>query len=182
MTRYFAGNEAREAPESQIMNILKSTLLSTALVAAGTAPVFAADTTTFNVEIVILKACDVDAAAATDVDFGDVASTAVNTDNAGSLSVLCTPLTPYNISLDNGENGASIATRSMTDSTTLVPYQLYRAAARGAGDVWGATVGTDTYSSIGTGLVQVVPVYGRVPSANFPAGSYNDVVTATIIY
>ena len=165
------------------MNMFKSTLLATALITAGTAPVFAADTTNFNVEIIILKACNVDALAATDVDFGSVASTAVNTDSAGALNVSCTPLTPYNISLNNGQNGASVTDRHMKDAgTNLVPYQLYRAAARGVGDVWGATVGTDTYSGTDNGLVQNVPVYGRVPSASFPAGSYNDVVMATIIY
>jgi len=164
------------------MVTFKSTLLTTALLVAGTAPVLAADTTTFNVKIVILKACDVAAAAATDVDFGNVSSNAVNTDNAGALNVRCTLLTPYTIGLDNGGNGATVADRKMTDGTNLVPYQLYRAATRGAGDVWGDTVGTNTYSGIGTGLVQNVPVYGRVPSANFPAGTYNDVVTATIVY
>ena len=165
------------------MNMFKSTLLATALIAAGTAPVLAADTTNFNVKIIIVKACNVDATAATDVDFCMVASTAVNTDSDGELHVSCTPLTPYNISLNNGQNGASISTRQMKDAgTNLIPYQLYRAAARGAGDVWGATVGTDTYSGTGNGLVQNVPVYGRVPNANFPAGSYNDVVMATIIY
>jgi spore coat protein U-like protein len=166
------------------MNILKSHLLATALfaAAAASAPAFAADTTTFNVKITILKACNVDAAAATDVDFGSVASTATNTDNAGALNVSCTPLTPYNIALDNGQNGTTVDDRKMANGPDLVPYQLYRAAARGVGDVWGATVGTNTYSGTGNGLVQNVPVYGRVPSANFPAGSYNDVVTATIIY
>ena len=164
------------------MNIFKSTLLASALLVAGATSAFAADTTTFNVKITILKACDVNAAAATDVDFGSVASTAVNTDNAGALNVRCTPLTPYNIALNNGQNGATVAARKMANGANLVPYQLYRAAARGAGDVWGATVGTDTLAGTGTGLVQNVPVYGRVPSANFPAGSYNDVVTATIIY
>ena len=165
------------------MKFMKPALLATALIVAGVAPAFAADTTTFNVKIIILKACDVAAAAATDVDFGSVASTAVNTDNAGALNVRCTPLTPYNIALNNGQNGVSVTDRKMKDAgTNLIPYQLYRAAARGAGDAWGATVGTDTYAGTGTGLVQNVPVYGRVPSANFPAGSYNDVVTATIIY
>jgi len=164
------------------MNVLKNTLLVAALLSAGAAPAFAADTTTFNVKIIILKACDVAAGAATDVDFGSVASTAVNTDNAGALNVRCTPLTPYNIALNNGQNGATLADRKMANGANLVPYQLYRAVARGAGDVWGATVGTDTLAGTGTGLIQNVPVYGRVPSANFPAGSYNDVVTATIIY
>lgn len=165
------------------MNMFKSTLLATTLFAAGTAPVFAEDTINFNVDILILNACNVDALGATDVNFGSVASTAVNTDSAGALNVSCTPLTPYNISLSNGQNGASVSDRHMKDAgINLIPYQLYRAEARGVGDVWGATVGTDTYSDTGTGLVQNIPVYGRVPSANFPAGSYNDVVMATIIY
>lgn len=164
------------------MNLLKTTLLTSALFIAGATSAFAADNINFNVKITILKACDVAAAAATDVDFGSVASTAVNIDNAGALAVRCTPLTPYNISLSSGQNGATIADRKMSNGTSLVPYQLYRAAARGAGDVWGTTVGTDTYVGTGNGLVQNVPVYGRVPSANFPAGSYIDVVTATIIY
>ena len=164
------------------MNILKSSLLTSALFVAGVVPAFAADTTTFNVKITILKACDVDATAATDVDFGSVASTAVNIDNAGALNVRCTPLTPYNIALDNGQNGATVTDRKMANGAVMVPYQLYKDSARAVGDVWGATVGTNTYTGTGTGLVQNVPVYGRVPSANFPAASYNDVVTATIIY
>ena len=93
------------------MNVFKSTLLVAALLSAGAAPAFAADTTTFNVKITILKACDVAAAAATDVDFGSVASTAVNVDNAGALNVRCTPLTPYNIALNNGQNGATVTDR-----------------------------------------------------------------------
>lgn len=164
------------------MNVLKSTLLTSALFVAGVAPAFSADTTTFNVKITILNACDVDATAATDVDFGSVASTAVNIDNAGALNVRCTPLTPYNIALNNGQNGATVTDRKMANGAVMVPYQLYRDSARAVGDVWGATVGTNTYAGTGTGLVQNVPVYGRVPSANFPAAGYNDVVTATIIY
>jgi outer membrane usher protein len=63
-----------------------------------------------------------------------------------------------------------------------VPYQLYRQAARGPGDVWGNVVGTNTLAGTGTGANVSYPVYGRVPSANFPADTYVDVVTATVIF
>lgn len=38
-------------------------------------PALAADTTTFNVTLVVTKACTITAAAATNVDFGTAAST-----------------------------------------------------------------------------------------------------------
>lgn len=152
------------------------TLVTTHGAIAGT------DSTNFNVKIIITNTCDIHTVAATDVDFGTVASTAVNTDAAGQLNVTCTPLAAYTIALGNGQNGASVSTRKMTDGANLIPYQLYKAAARAAGDVWGSTIGTDVYSGTGTGAAQAIPVYGRVPAVNVPAGSYNDVITATITY
>jgi spore coat protein U-like protein len=143
----------------------------------------ATDTTTFNVKVIITSTCDIHTTTATDVNFGTVASTATNVDAAGQLNVICTPLAAYSIGLNNGQNGTSVSTRAMKDSgTNLVPYQLYRAAARGPGDVWGNTIGTDTYAGTGIGISQAIPVYGRVPSANSAAGAYNDVVTATVTY
>ena len=141
-------------------------------------------TTTFNVRITITAACDISTTAPTDVNFGTSASTAVNVDNQGALNVNCTPSAPYTIALDNGQNGTDVNSRKMSSGTALVPYQLYRAATRTAADVWGSTTGTggNVYAASGTGTVQTVPVYGRVPSANFPAGSYADVITATITY
>lgn len=140
------------------------------------------DSTNFNVKIIVTNTCNIHTIAATDVDFGSVLSTATNTDATGQLNVTCTPLAAYTIALDNGQNGTSVATRKMDSGTSQIPYQLYKAAARGPGDVWGSTIGTDVYSGTGTGAAQAIPVYGRVPSANVPAGAYNDVVTATITY
>ena len=162
----------------------KNILLAAILAALGTqSAVAATDTTTFNVKIIVTNTCDIHTTAATDVDFGTVSSTATNVDAAGQLNVTCTPLAAYTIALNNGQNGASVSGRKMKDAgTNLIPYQLYRAAARGAGDVWGSTVGTDVYAGTGTGAAQAIPVYGRVPGANVPAGNYNDVVTATITY
>jgi spore coat protein U-like protein len=141
-------------------------------------------TTTFNVRITITTACDISTTAPTDVNFGTQPSTATNVDNQGALNVNCTPSSPYTISLDNGQNGTDANTRKMSSGTAQVPYQLYRLATRTAADIWGSTTGTggNIYAGTGTGTVQTVPVYGRVPTTNFPAGSYADVITATITY
>jgi spore coat protein U-like protein len=141
-------------------------------------------TTTFNVRITITAACDISTTAPTDVNFGTQPSTATSVDNQGALNVNCTPSSPYTISLDNGQNGTDANTRKMSSGTAQVPYQLYRNASRTAADIWGSTTGTggNVYAGTGTGTVQTVPVFGRVPSANFAAGSYADVITATITY
>ncbi len=174
------------------MHLSKSAVLAAALLAAAGQAV-AADTTTFNVRITILKACTITAAAATDVDFGSVAGdSTTNADAQGSVTARCSPLTPYNIALNAGLNASTandVNTRRMkhTDGTVttnnFVAYQLYQNAARST--VWGSTVGTNTVTGTGTGLNQVYPVYGRVanPSANnAAAGAYLDTITATIIY
>ena len=167
---------------------MKFRLLATAVlvgvgIASGAAQAATA-TTTFNVRITITAACDISTTAPTDVNFGTTPSTATNVDNQGALNVNCTPSSPYTISLDNGQNGTDVNSRKMSSGTALVPYQLYRLASRTAADVWGSTTGTggNIYAGTGTGTVQTVPVYGRVPSTNFAAGSYADVITATITY
>lgn len=136
----------------------------------------------FQVLITIESACSIDTPSATDIDFGTVASTATNIQAEGTLSVNCTPQTPWDIQLDAGQNsGGDITARAMSDGAgNLVPYQLYQEASRTT--VWGGTEGVDTVDGVGTGEVQEITVYGLVPSANFPAGSYSDTVTATVVW
>lgn len=159
------------------------TAVAALAVAAGSAHAATA-TTTFNVRITITAACNITTTAPTDVNFGSQPSTATNVDNQGALNVNCTPSAPYTIALDNGQNGTDVNSRKMSSGTALVPYQLYRAATRTAADVWGSTTGGsgNVYAGTGSGTSQTVPVFGRVPSTNFPAGSYADVITATITY
>lgn len=163
-----------------------SRLIATlAMLAAGCAVLPAAAqsaSTTFEVRITITSVCTIDTPDATDIDFGSNASSATNIDAAGQLNVVCTPGTPYDIGLDAGQNagGGGISARAMSNGAELVPYQLYSDAGRSA--IWGDTIDTDTVAGVGTGAVQPVPVYGRVPGANVPAGDYLDVVTATITY
>jgi len=169
------------------MNRIRRTILaSAALGLCIAAPLWAADaTTTFNVLITVTAACDISTVAPTSVNFGSQPSTATNIDNQGALNVTCTPSAPYTIALDDGQNSTNGADgRRMTDGSDFIPYQLYRDAGRTAADVWGSTAGSggNVYSGTGDGTVQNLPVYGRVPSTNVPAGSYSDVITATITY
>lgn len=156
-------------------------LFAAAALLAGPAAAQTA-TTSFQVRITIQSSCTIDTPAPTDVDFGTQPSSATDVDAIGLLNVNCTPGTGYTIALDDGQNsgGGGVGARAMINGTDLVPYQLYSEPTRTT--VWGETTGTDTVAGIGTGLVQPYPVYGRVPSANFPAASYLDVVTATISF
>lgn len=154
--------------------------LATALVLAAGATQ-AATTANFDVKINIQATCDVTAGAASDVDFGTVASTGRNIDQQSSLNVNCTPGTDYKVALNDGQNSQT-GTRRMAHaslSNTFVPYNLYLDAARQ--NQWGATA-TTSFSGTGTGQAVSIPVYGRVPSANFPAGAYKDTVTATVSF
>jgi len=138
--------------------------------------------TTFQVRIAISSVCAFSTPGATDVDFGLQPSTATNIDMTGTLTVVCTPGTAYNIALDAGQNAGAggVNARNMSNGAALVPYQLYRDS--GHSLVWGNTVNTDTVPGTGNGTTQNLIVYGRVPTANRPAGSYLDVVTATVVY
>jgi len=153
----------------------------------------AADTTTFNVRLIITQACTITAAGATDVDFGSaLASSTAPVLGQGTVTAQCSVTTPYTISLNAGANPATpgdITTRRMrhtnvaVTANNFVGYQLYQDAARSV--VWGATPNTNTVSGTGTGLNQQYLVYGQVanPSVNNATpGNYQDTITATITY
>ena len=141
--------------------------------------------TTFNVLLTITKACNF-TTAANDVNFGSSLSTAINIENAGSLRVTCTKGTSYTIGLSAGSGtGATTSGRKMKavgapGNTDEVPYALYRDSGRTSN--WGDAASADTYSSSGLGTEQIIPVNGRVPSANFSAGNYSDTIVATVTY
>ena len=166
------------------MNLFKSTLIATALVAAGFAGTANAATpvsTTFQAKIVITEACSF-STAATDVDFQTKArGSAGDVDATGTLVVTCTNGTPYTIALSAGSQaGATVTTRKMSNGTNSLPYGLFRDTNRTQN--WGNTIGTDTVAGTGNGNPQNVPVFGRVLSAGttlVPAGTYVDTIQAT---
>ncbi len=118
------------------------------------------------------------------LDFGTnpgLLNTAVNAN--ATLAVQCSNTTPYNVSLDAGQNGGGdINARKMMLGGNSVSYQLYRDSGRT--QVWGDTIGSNTATGIGNGTTsQSMTVYGSVPPQTTPpAGTYNDIVVVTVTY
>jgi spore coat protein U-like protein len=142
---------------------------------AGTA------TTTFGVKLTIQSQCKI--VSASELDFGTSGVIDANIDQSNSLSVRCTKSTPYDIGLNAGANGGTVAARLMKGgpANDTIQYSLYTTAGRTV--VWGNTVGTDTVSGTGTGAVQSYTVFGRVPDQTTPAaGNYTDTITVTVTY
>jgi spore coat protein U-like protein len=168
------------------MRLLNKAALATALLVAAGQAVAATDTASFQVKIVITESCDIHTVAATELDFGTRARSTGNWDSASALTVNCSTGTPYTIAMGNGLNPSAVAVsatnRRMANGGNFVPYGLFRDIGRST--LWGSTTGSDTLAGTGTGVNVTVPVYGRVPAAstNVPAGTYLDVVVATITY
>lgn len=141
----------------------------------------ATTTDQFTVSANVLATCTI---AANDLSFGDYDPAALAPNDANStISVKCTSGTPYNVGLNAGNgSGATVTDRKMTGPNgATLNYGLYQDAARTTN--WGNTVGTDTEPGTGTGASQSLTVYGRIPAGQFvQAGSYTDIITATITY
>jgi spore coat protein U-like protein len=168
------------------MKLFKSTLIATALVAAGFAGTAnaAVVNSTFQAKIIITEACSF-SSASTDVDFLTKArGSAGNSDATGTLVVTCTNGTPYTIALNAGSYpSATVTSRRMSSGGNSIPYGLYRNAARDQN--WGNTQNSDTVAGTGNGNPQNVSVFGRVLGADTlaaPAGTYTDTIQATITY
>ena len=147
-----------------------------------TGPVFAGSgSAQFNAGATVLSACSI---VATDLVFGNYSASAASpTDVNNSLSMTCTSGIPYNVALDGGLTAGNVAARTMTDgSAHNLAYLLYTGSNHST--LWGdGTGGTSTVAGTGTGAVQSLSVFGRIPTAQFvTAGSYADKVTVTINY
>lgn len=161
-----------------MISLRKLTILSACLLGAAGAHADT-DTANLNVKVTITATCNIHSVSPTDVDFGSIASTAIDTDAAGTLSVNCTPGTDYTIGLDDGENVSGGGDRRMIKGSDYVAYELYRDGARS--QRWGNGP-SDSLAGTGSGSAQTISVYGRIASANSPVGDYTDVVIATVTY
>lgn len=168
------------------MNLFKSTLIATALVAAGfVGNATAANLTdTFDVKIQILETCNV--LTASDIDFGSTIPTAGGQiDQTGTINVQCTKGTDYTLDLNGGAAGDTSARRMTGPTATNISYQLFQDAGRTA--VWGTVVDGDQVDGIGNGLGATYQndhtVHARAfLVGNEPAGNYIDTVTATLTF
>ncbi|EOA05751.1 hypothetical protein HBH1_00486 [Herbaspirillum sp. BH-1] len=151
-----------------------------AVVLASSAPAsFAATASgTLTISASVVAACTVVGSA---IAFGAYTQSVVN--QSGTITVLCTNGTAYNVGLDAGTGtGATVSNRKMSAAGGgTLNYALYRDAART--NNWGSTIGTDTATGTGSGLTQTLTVYGQIAAAQTPlAGAYSDTVTVTLTY
>ncbi|PWC22955.1 spore coat protein U [Brenneria roseae subsp. roseae] len=109
----------------------------------------------------------------------DVASTAGN----GSIVITCTPGITVTVEMDYGLHGGNSTQRYVmnTAGTHLLPYQLYRDAART--QVWGTDASALNISSFPS-ATQTYTVYARYFGASPypPAGQYTDSITVSLTY
>lgn len=157
------------------------------IVAAAALPMMgpalsATATSTMPVSALVVNVCSV---TALPLVFGTYDPTSGNNlDSTSTLTVLCSLNTPYNVRMSAGAHGAGVSAREMLvggGGTDLLAYSLYRDTNRTQN--WGQTDNTDTSSGTGSGLPQLLTVYGRIPaSRNVGAGAFTDTVTVTVSY
>ncbi len=121
----------------------------------------------------------------TPLDFGTLSGLTTAQAATGQIGITCTRGANYVISLSNGINGGLSPTSrkmvSVGSPGSVITYGIYRDAAHV--QPWGQTVGSDTFSGVGTGLQQNVSAYGYLPAQGNPApASYSDTVVVTVNY
>jgi spore coat protein U-like protein len=135
--------------------------------------------TTMAVSATVASSCTISASA---LAFGAYTGAALPA--TSTITVTCTSTTPYNVGLGAGAGkSATVTTRSMTGAVAgnSLPYTLTSGSTSGPN--WGATVGTDTVQGTGIGTAQSLKVYGNIPAgANVAPDTYNDTITASVIY
>ena len=163
---------------TRIKVLFPATLFALAsLVSAIPGPAWAGTaTSTISVSATVITQCII---GTVPLAFGNYASTTVS-NSVSNITVTCTLSVPYSVGLGvGGGTGATVTARKMTNGTTTLNYGMF--SDPGMTTQWGPTVGTNTIAAIGTGLVQIMPIYGQIPSGQAVAsGLYTDVVTATL--
>lgn len=136
------------------------------------------ETTNFTVSLQVAKDCLV---SAQNINFGSQGFLSANVDQAGQVTVTCSPATPYTVGLGNGVTGTGPTTRRMTKGAEFITYGLYKDTARVV--PWGNVIPTNTVAGTGAGLAQNIPVYARIPPQTTPSpGIYNDTIVVTVTY
>ena len=149
------------------------------------------ETTTFDVKIDIIAACEISTTTAGDLDFGQHGlNTTEDVNQQTQLSVACTKGAPYKIALDAGlhaggtpnTNNRKMKGEGGAIANEFIAYQLYHTAARTS--IWGYNE-TERVTGNGTGVSKQHIVYGQVKNADLvkaQIGSYRDTVTATVFF
>jgi spore coat protein U-like protein len=163
--------------------ILSASMLA-GLFAAGAAQA-GSTAAQFNVTATVLSTCS---ASATPVAFSNYTPGGGVVTANGTITVKCTNLTPYTVKLNAGTTtGDAFTQRLMANGTYTLQYNLFTTAAFATvfGDGTGAT-GTGSGTGAGINTATTVTVFGQLPDSatnqSAVAGSYSDLITATISY
>lgn len=160
------------------MNVFKTILLTTALLAVAPLAGAAVATDPMTVSITIQNSCTV---TADDLSFNTQTTLAADIDVGTTVSVACTSAGPIAVGFNTGTGaGATFDSRKMT-GPALIDYSLFRDAART--EVLGDGTGTTfRIGATSTGVAQAFNVYGRVFAGQNPkpVGSYSDTIVATV--
>ena len=147
---------------------------------AGFAPAAhaASATTTFNVTATVQTSCSV---SASDLAFGTYdAASLTDTLSTSTVTVTCSLLTPYTISLNSGTN-ASGSTRRLGSGAARLSYEIYRDVSMT--NIFGTVAASLGVSAVGTGLSVPITLYGKIPKTQAVVpGSYSDQITVTVDY
>jgi spore coat protein U-like protein len=117
---------------------------------------------------------------ATTMNFGSYTG-AVSTPGATPVTVNCTILIPYTVSLNAGMGaGATTTTRKMTGpASATLNYQMFQDAARTIN--WGNTAGVNTVAGTGISSAQTINIYPQAAAGQIVApGTYTDTITVTV--
>lgn len=142
---------------------------------AGSLAAAATTSGTMAVGVTVEPACNLDLAP---LAFGSVTSDRPRAEAQATMTVDCTPDTPFTVAIDEGTTGA----RRMAGPAghAALPYEIYQDPARTRR--WGNTareaVGAVAPSS---GRI-VLAAYGRIDAAAAAAGSYGDTVAVTVAF
>lgn len=169
------------------MKFTKKLLAATLLTVGGFAAISsanAAESATMGVQATITEICDV--VAGSDINLGNIVAGATGTtgETATAIKVNCSNLTPYNLSLSTltGAVGTGVMLGG-NEGAEQIPYKMFSDS--GNTVPWGATVGTNTVTGTGDGMLtapQEHILYITADATDVSASTYNDTITVTVTY
>lgn len=159
-------------------NILTAALLTIGGFAAVSAN--AAETANFGIQATITETCNVDAGS--DIDLGNIVAGVTGTtgETATAIKVNCSNLTAYNLGLTTLNNGVMLGGN---EGAEAIPYQMFSDSSNST--LWGNTVGTDTVTGTGDGMLTIPKehtLYIKADATDVSQGTYTDTINVTVTY
>lgn len=164
------------------MQINKNLVTATLLTIGGFAAVSAnaVETANFGIKATITETCNVEAGS--DIDLGNIVAGATGTtgETVTAIKVNCSNLTAYNLGLTTKNEGVMIGG---SEGAEEIPYKMFSNLSNST--LWGNTVGTDTVTGTGDGMLTTPKehkLYIKADATDVSKGTYTDVITVTVTY